>query len=88
MIKLEVMDYNHRQLLADVKVTKAGPNKYYIEGAEEKESVLTKRQLYYVLHHLIGTEVEEVAFMLLDMKENPKATVGFFGINGTYLFSK
>lgn len=82
------MDYNIRQMLADIKIVKMSSNRFALDGIEDKEFWLNKRELYIMLHNLCGTEPEEIAFMLWDIKEDPKIKYSYFGMNGTYLFSK
>lgn len=83
-----LMAYNFRDAMVGLSVRKIG-RLFYVEGVEEsKEDGLTKRQLYILLHKLIGTHAEEIAFMLLEFKDNPEFSQAFFGINGFFLYAK
>lgn len=82
------MDYNYRDAMTCATVRKIG-RLYYIEGLEDsKDDGMNKRQLFILMHKLFGTEAEEIAFFLLELKENPEFTQGFFGVNGYFLFAK
>ncbi len=80
-------DYDYRSALIGVTVRKVN-GKFFIADCEEPEYALTKRQLFLALKRICGTEAEEVAFMLLDAKENPSYSEFHFGVNGLYIYGK
>ncbi len=67
-------------------VKKLSDTKWIVNDYEDEP--LNKYQLLKFLVHAVDVSVEDVAFMLLDIRENPSYTKSHFGIFGTYLYSE